>query len=195
MTRTLIVLVIAAIACSACGAGNEGASGPRSVQPIITHLPADNATRPDDPSELPRSPTGIPARPAVSAAPDGCPSTSADRFDKVVALAIDGLAHTTAADVWSSACAQVEAPDTSVALHTVTVKIGWMGTLHEYASIPGASAIVSLADEAYVFDAGHQVALRSGELVAVVSCSGGIPSDLEALARQVGHQLRLVQGR
>jgi hypothetical protein len=64
-----------------------------------------------------------------------------------------------------------------------------MGTLHEYESIPGRTPIANLADEAYAFDAGHRIALRSGELVAVVSSSGGSPSDTEALARQVADQL------
>ena len=190
MTRAHIVLVIAAFACSACSVGHQNGAGARSGEPIIWPVPSGGSTRADDPSESRKSPTAVPAPSAESAALDDCPIMSADRLEAVVALAIDGLAHTTAADGWSRACAQVNAPDSLKGPHIVTVKIGWMGTLHEYASMPGANPIVGLADEAYAFDGGDQIALRSGELVAVVSASCGTPSDTQGLARQVVDQLR-----
>jgi hypothetical protein len=120
---------------------------------------------------------------------EGCPLSSADGLDRVVALAIDGLESTTSEDGWSRACARVRAPDASEEPSIVSVEIGWMGTLHEYSSIPGAQPIVGLADEAYELDDGRRIALRSGEIVAVVGYSGGTPSDTEALARQVAEQL------
>ena len=72
--------------------------------------------------------------------------------------------------------------------YTVTLEISWAGTLHDYRSIPGAIRIVGLADDAVAFDAGRQIALRSGELVAVVTDSrsaGGSPNFTEASAREV----------
>jgi hypothetical protein len=120
---------------------------------------------------------------------EGCPLSSADGLDRVVALAIDGLESTTSEDGWSRACARVPAPDASEEPYIVSVEIGWMGTLHEYASLPGANPIVGLADEAYAFDAGRQIALRSGELVAVVSYVGATASGIEEWARQVAEQL------
>lgn len=120
---------------------------------------------------------------------ESCPLSSADGLDRVVALAIDGLENTTSEDGWSRACARVRAPDASEEPSIVSVEIGWMGTLHEYASLPGANPILGLADQAYEFDHGRRIALRSGEIVAVVGYSGGTPSDTEALARQVAEQL------
>lgn len=181
MTSVLAVLVLAAVACSSCSAGHQGGPGA---------LPSSGGTRADDPSEVQTWPTTVPASSPEPTAPEGCPVTSADRLETVAARAIDGLAETTSADGWSRACAQMEACDNSKGLHTVTVKVGWMGTLHDYASLHGASPIAGLADEAYEFDAGHRIALRSGELVAVVTSSCGIPSDTEALARHVADQLR-----
>jgi flavin-binding protein dodecin len=153
-------------------------------------MPFSGSTQSDDPSESQTRPIAAPASLAEPAGPDGCPVTSADSLHTVAARAIDGLAHTTSADGWSRACAQVQVRDNSKGMYTVTVKVGWMGTLHDNSSTHDASPIMSLADEAYGFDDRHQIALRSGELVAVVSFSCGTASETEALARHVDDQLR-----
>lgn len=157
MTRVRIVLVIAALVCGACG-GRSLAATPASPTVAAEFRPLED-----------------------------CPCTSADRLDSVVALAIDGLEQTTSESAWSGACARVRAPGDSEEPYTVTVRIAWMGTLHEYSSMPGAAPIVGLADEAYA--PGRQVTVRSGELVAVVSRSGANASATEAWARRVAEQL------
>jgi hypothetical protein len=189
MRRVRVVLAVAAFMCSACGGGSRSATVARSEEPIITQGSSSNSTRTHDPSESLNSPTAVPMVSAELPPLGSCPFSSADRLDRVVALAIDGLEDTTSEDGWSRACARVRAPDGSVEPYTVTVKIGWMGTLHEYSSVPGAQPIVGLADEAYELDDGRRIALRSGEIVAVVGYAGGTPSDTEALARQVAEQL------
>ena len=68
----------------------------------------------------------------------------------------------------------------------LTIQVGWRGSLHEYAAAPGAKPIAGLADEAYAFDAGDRIALRSGELVAIVSYAGASALATEALARTRG---------
>ena len=73
-------------------------------------------------------------------------------------------------------------------MRSVTVSVGWMGTVHEYASRPGAEPIDDLADEAYGLADG-EIALREGELVAVVRWSGATAAESVALARVVADQL------
>jgi hypothetical protein len=121
-----------------------------------------------------------------------CPFVAPERFGTVISRAIDGLAATTAEDEWSSVCAQVWAAEARHAPYKVTVAIAWYGTLDEYASLPGATPLDDLADEAYVLDAGRQLALRSGELVAVVTTSraaGSSAATAEALGRRVAELL------
>ena len=125
----------------------------------------------------------------VQAAQDACQAGSADGLDGVVALAVAGLERTTSGDGWSRACARVPASNASEEPSIVTVQVGWRGTLDEYASLPGMRPLVALGDEAYVLDCGRGIALRSGEIVAVVGHSRGTPSDTEALARRVAEQL------
>jgi hypothetical protein len=190
MTRFRIVLIIAALVCGACGGGSPDTTEARSVEPIITQVSPGDPTRTRDPSESLKSPSAVPTVSAEYQPVEGCPFTRADRLDRVVALAIDGLENTTSKDGWSRACAQVRGSHASEEPYLVTVRIGWMGTLREFASISSANPIVGVADEAYSFGAGRQIALRSGELVAVVSYAGPTPSGTEAWARQVAEQLR-----
>ena len=120
--------------------------------------------------------------------PDGCPIISRVRIDGIVAHAVSGLDDATDAAGWSHACAWLTAPDGSGEPSLLTIQIGWQGSLYEYSAIPGATPIAGLADEAYALDAGDRIALRSGELVAVVSYSGGTAL-AEALARRVAARL------
>jgi len=120
---------------------------------------------------------------------DGCPFVSPDRFDVVVARAVSGLDDTTAGDGWSRACARLTGPGDSEQPTLVTLQVGWRGSLHEYAATPGAEPISGLGDEAYALEAGSRIAFRSGELVAVVSCSGATARATVAVARQVAAQL------
>jgi hypothetical protein len=54
--------------------------------------------------------------------------------------------------------------------------------------MPGANPIAGLADEAYALDDGNRIALRSGELVAVIDYAGATTLT-EAFARLVAEQL------
>ena len=67
--------------------------------------------------------------------------------------------------------------------------MAWWGSLHEYSSAPGAKPIAGLADEAYALDPGDRIALRSGELVVIVSYSGETALATEAFARRVAERL------
>jgi hypothetical protein len=114
----------------------------------------------------------------------------ADGLEGLVALAVDGLTRTTAKNSWSSQCARVPALGSSEGTRFVTVRVGWMGTLQPYASRPGARPLSDLADEAYALGGGHGIALRSGEIVAVVRLLRGTASETRALARRVADRLR-----
>lgn len=188
MTRLGVVLVVA-FACGACGARSESLSGAPRVEQTTLEVTAQDPKSTVDPAEPLGSPTAVPAPSAELTTAEACPPSSAGGIDRVAALAIDGLESTTSGDVWSRACASVRSPDASAEPYIVSVKIGWMGTLHDYASLPGARPIVGLADQAYAFDDGRRIALRSGEIVVVVGRSGGTLSDTEVLARQVAEQL------
>jgi hypothetical protein len=134
------------------------------------------------------SPTEDPAPSAAPSPVGGCPLISAADLDGVVALAVSGLNDTTAVDSWSRACAWPTASGGSGERNLLTIQIGWQGSLHEYSGMPGANPIAGLADEAYALDDGSRIALRSGELVAVVRYSG-VTALTEAFARQVAEQL------
>ena len=127
------------------------------------------------------------------AARAGCTPVTLERPDSIVVRAIAGLARMTAADGWSEACAEVRSADGREVPTIVTVEIGWQGTLHEFAALPGATRVLGLGDEAYLLDAGRRIALRSGELVAVVAASdttAGSPVSLENFGRRVAALMR-----
>lgn len=172
LRRVLIIAVAASLLVSACGTGREPASPPESLEPVLSTSPSVVAARPT-------------MEPVVVA---GCPVIGADQIASLVALAIDGLADTTSDDGWSRASALVRASDELEAPHVVTIEIGWEGTLIGFAAIPGTEPIVGLADEAYALDGGRRIALRAGELVALVSSTGETPGT-ETLARLVAAQV------
>jgi hypothetical protein len=120
---------------------------------------------------------------------DSCSFINPADLGDMVARAVTGLNDTTAQDVWSRGCAWVMAPDASGRSSLLTIQIGWQGSLHEYSAIPAANPIMGLADEAYALDGGHRIALRSGEVVAVVSYTGASALVAVGLARQVAEQL------
>ena len=164
----LVLGLVACFACSACGAA-VGDAKPRTVDSLVPM--ADRA---------------------ASGAPGSvgrCPSIAVADLDGLVARAISGLEDTTAADRWSRECAWLTTSNGSPKPDLVTIEIGWHGSLHEYSAIPGASPIDDLADEAYALDNGARIALRSGEVVAVVSYAGASALTVEDVARQVAEQL------
>jgi hypothetical protein len=73
----------------------------------------------------------------------------------------------------------------------VNLKVLAQGTLVTFATMKGASPVTGLGDEAYAFDDGRQIAIRFGELVAVVAGARGIDGKgvpataVEALARLI----------
>ena len=56
--------------------------------------------------------------------PWSCSVVTTARLEAVVALAVDGLADTSAQDGWSRACARLQSPDHSQ-------RIGYLGTMPE----------------------------------------------------------------
>lgn len=144
------------------------------------------------------SPSGITiATVAPSAGPlalspgDVCSIMNGSHVSEVFASAIDGLAKTTAADPWSRAAVGVAIGGS--ASSRVTIEVAWQGTLVSYGSLDGAEPVPDLADEAYRFDRGRQIALRSGEVVAVITWALD-PSDVpfpgtEPFARVAAHLL------
>ena len=183
----LALAAFACFACAACGSVRGDASGVISLERAATQRPSD----PGRSSDLTVPLTSSVAECAPSAAPsamEGCPLIGAADLGGVVARAVSGLNDTTAADGWSRACAWLRASGGSGEPDLLTVQIGWQGSLHEYSALPGANQIAGLADEAYALDDGDRIALRSGELVAVVRYSG-VTALTEAFARQVAQRL------
>ena len=190
MKRIRSALALAAFACfaiAACGSVRGDASGVIPLERAALQRPSGPARPSDVPVPLP-SPTAECAPSAAPGAAGGCPIIGVAELDGVVARAVSGLQDTTAADGWSRACAWLRASGGSGEPDLLTVQIGWQGSLHEYSALPGASPIAGLADEAYALDDGDRIALRSGELVAVVRYSG-LTALTEALARQVAQRL------
>ena len=196
-----LVVALASVACGAVDVPRERVAGGPVAVGGVTHQPSGAPERSELPDGGTPSPVGVAATPPPSpapatqapgitppASPGACPITSADDLRGVATLAIDGLDATTAADGWSWACAWVHAPDGSGTHQLVTLKVGWQGTLVGYARTPGAVPIPGLADEAFALDNGARIALRSGELVAVVTSDATAPV-VEALARVVAAQL------
>ena len=188
MNRICIALAVAAVTCgvvTACGGAREGISGAGSIVPTATQQPSDSSSASTASGSSTRSRVELAPSAPVSVG-KGCPHIRAEDLDVVVARALRGLENTTSKDGWSRACAWLTASRGEPSLFTI--QIGWQGSLREYAAISGANPVAGLADEAYALDTGRRIALRSGELVALLSYHGA-PGLTEALARTVAVQL------
>ena len=196
MRAVLGAVLIAVVSSGACQAGHAGPSGSATLEPTTSSPSSGGSIASAAPIASAGSPS-VSANPsAVRSEPVDCPLAIEPHLEAVVALAVEGLADTTGGDGWSRACARLQPVDNSQAPYTVTLEISWAGSLHDYRSIAGATRMVGLADDAVAFDAGRRVALRSGELVAVVADSrsaGGAPIFTEASAREVAELIQSLE--
>ena len=110
------------------------------------------------------------ARTLVASSTPGTPAVgdcaNAALFRDVAVEALDGLMDTTAAEPWSEA--SIDLTSGAAGPDRLTIAVAWQGTLIGYEALAGAERVTGLADEAYRFDRGHQLAMRSGEVVAVI---------------------------
>ena len=194
MRAVLGAVLIAAVACGACEAG--ATSSPATLEKTASSPSSGGSITDAAAIASAGSPSVAPEPSAKWWEPMDCPVATERHLEAVVALAMEGLADTTGGDGWSRACAWLQPLDNAQAPYTVTLEVGWAGTLHDYGSIPGAIRIVGLADDAVAFDAGRQIAVRSGELVVVVADSrsdGGSPTFTEASAREVAELINSLE--
>lgn len=175
------------------GVGASGAPGVTSERSGATSGAASSVKR--DVASAPVEPTGGRSGVAIGV-PDICALVTPAEIEAVVGMAVDAGQDVTAETGWSSACAWVQTVAAGTAPYNVNVKVLAHGTLAAFKTISGAHPVAGLADEAYAFDDGRQVALRFGELVAVVAGARGIDgngvpaSAVEALARLMADRIR-----
>jgi hypothetical protein len=172
---------------SACALDEEVAGASRIER--ASPAPSADASKTSPPVESSPAVVPLPVPSAAIAAAERCPRIGLAELDAVVGRAISGVDDTTAVDGWSRACAWLRPSDRMAEPRLVEVQVGWRGTLHEYRTIAGAQPVAGLADEAYSLEGGERIALRSGELVAVVRYAGD-PAVTATIAHRLAHQLR-----
>ena len=190
----LIGVVIAVVMLIVVACGGDALTSPDGTDPGGS-LPV--ASPPGVPSGAATPPSGAPSSgPAghVVEIPDTCTLTTPGELADVVGFHFLPGQDASAATGWSSACAWVQAVAVGEAPYNVNIRALAEGSLTAFGKLAGATPVAGLADEAYVFDDGRQVAMRFGSVIIVVGGARGIDGD-GVPASAVGALARLIASR
>ncbi len=130
------------------------------------------------------------------AVPGACTLTTPGELATVVGMRFnDGRDVTAELGGWTSACSWLQSVGAGEAAYAVNTRVLAEGTLVAFRTMAGATAVPGLADEAFVWDDGRQVAMRFGSVVVMVAGArdvdgGGVPASATgALARLIASRL------
>jgi hypothetical protein len=194
-TFRLILMVGAMIfGVGACGGGSAPAGSAAVESTVDPSVVTSAGTSPAATSVAPAGASAAASSTAVEV-PDTCALVTAAEVEAAIGMAVKPGQDVTAQTGWSSACAWVQEAVTGEPTYAVNLKVLAQGTLATFATMNGASPVTGLGDEAYAFDEGRQIAIRFGELVAVVAGARGIDGKgvpataVEALARLIAARI------
>jgi hypothetical protein len=205
--RTAAIAVVAIVTVVGCGSGSVPSSGTSAGSGTSPGGGGGGGARASaSPSSLSFAPglssagiaapsSGATASTIAIGVPDTCALVSPAEIETAVGMAFEPGQDVTAETGWSSACAWVQQVPAGQSPYNVNVKVLATGTLVTFAKMAGARPVAGLGDEAYAFDDGRQIAIRFGQLVAVVAGARGIDGKgvpataVEALARLVAGRI------
>lgn len=183
----------AAVLLVASGCGGGAAAPIASTNPAAS--PAGSA--PATAASVAEASQAIsPSATSSIAVPGACTLTTPGELATVVGMRFnDGRDVTAELGGWTSACSWLQSVGAGEAAYAVNTRVLAEGTLVAFRTMAGATAVPGLADEAFVWDDGRQVAMRFGSLVVMVAGArdvdgGGVPASATgALARLIASRL------